>query len=89
MIFTDTIGITSATTPTLTGRTILVKVNEVRSVIHNLESLENELHANQIVPQRNTKEFSHQNFFGGNDVTLKEMQNAYQVLQGLIAYSKR
>ncbi|KAI2808591.1 hypothetical protein BLOT_006536 [Blomia tropicalis] len=80
----NTIGITSATTPTLTGRTILVKVNEVRSVIHNLESLENELHANQIVPQRNTKEFSHQNFFGGNDVTLKEMQNAYQVLQGKI-----
>jgi hypothetical protein len=64
-------------------------VNEVRQIISNLERLENELARSEIFPKRNTKEFSHQNFFGGNAVSLREMQTAFQVLQGFIAFTKR
>lgn len=64
-------------------------MNEVRRIINNLERLENELEQNEIFPKQNTKEFSHQNFFGGNEITLKEMQIAFQVLQGFIDFAKR
>lgn len=64
-------------------------MSEVRQIINNLNLLEDELSRSHIMPQRNTKEFSHQNFFGGNEVTLKEMQSAFQVLQGFINFSKK
>ena len=68
---------------------IRVEVNEVKRIIENLDRLENELARSQIMPKRNTKEFSHQNFFGGNEITLKEMRDAFEVLQGFISFSKR
>lgn len=69
--------------------TIRFEVNEIRRTVNDLELLENELHNAHIMPQRNTKEFAHQNFFGGDEVTLKEMQAAFQVLQAFINLSKK
>lgn len=54
-----------------------------------VEQIEDELQRNQLVPLKNTLEFSHQNFFGVNRAVLREVQKASHVLQAYIAYAKR
>lgn len=69
---------------------ILVKQNEVDQIINELKNLEDELLRNDIVLKKNTKEFSHQNFFGGNNrEVLKEMNDAQHALSYFINYLKQ
>ena len=75
------------------GKKILAKEininnNEIQQIVNKLHILEDELVQNSLVPQQNSLGFSHQNFFGTNKLALKEMQNAFQVLQMLLQFAK-
>ncbi|KAH9415049.1 hypothetical protein DERP_013519 [Dermatophagoides pteronyssinus] len=61
---------------------------EARQTIQDLVSLENELRRNDLEPKSGTQEFSHQNFFGGNQLSLKEMNDATQALEMFISFVK-
>ncbi|OTF80786.1 hypothetical protein BLA29_003300, partial [Euroglyphus maynei] len=88
--FTNTISNTIQ--PTILKETITRPINfesnEARQTIQDLVSLENELQRNDLEPKSGTQEFSHQNFFGGNQLSLKEMNDAIQVLEMFISFAK-
>lgn len=63
--------------------------NEANQIIKDLVSLEDELRRNDLEPKSGTQEFSHQNFFGGNQLSLKEMNDAIQALETFISFAKR
>ncbi|KAF7492476.1 Peroxidase, partial [Sarcoptes scabiei] len=71
------------------GKDIRIEAQGVDQIIRDLVRLENELLRRRIIPKQNTNELSHQNFFGGDQLSLQEMHIALQVLQTFINFSKR
>ena len=68
---------------------IHVNLNEIRQLIADRDRLEDELDYNRIFVTRGTTGFSHNQFFGGNEVSLVEAKQALEALLAFASFSIR